>query len=94
MPLVNKQYDLKPDMAFGKWKPKENIIGAPIPLYFDYETFDFPFNPLTKEEYEPLYYGPRIKDSLEMHKKFANQTPESYTFKFPPSSNVIDALKS
>jgi hypothetical protein len=38
MPMVTKQYDLKPDMKFG-WKPKENTAGAPIPLFYDYEEF-------------------------------------------------------
>ena len=38
MPLVNKCYSLKPDMRFG-WKPRETIIGAPIPLFYNYEKF-------------------------------------------------------
>jgi len=32
---VRRYYSLKPDMAFG-WRP-EDIHGAPIPMYFDYE---------------------------------------------------------
>jgi len=49
----------------------------------------------------PAYYiGKRYKDSLEMHKEFANkqwscgldQKFNSYHYKFPPYQNVIDAL--
>lgn len=49
-----------------------NINGAPIPLYFDYESFDIPANPMTNEEYDITFYGNRFKDSIEMHKAFAN----------------------
>ena len=28
-----------------------NIHGAPIPLHFDYETFEIPTDPFTNEEY-------------------------------------------
>jgi hypothetical protein len=66
-------------MRFG-WKPKETIIGAPIPLYYDYETFDVPVNPATKEEYFVNYMGPRISNTLEMHKAFANQKPDQTNF--------------
>lgn len=61
-----------PDMKFG-WKPKDAISGAPIPLYYDYEPFDIPINPLTNEEYDPIYYGPRPKHSLDVHKLYANK---------------------
>ena len=37
-----------------------NIHGAPIPLYFDYESYDIPINPYTNEEYEVTYYGYRF----------------------------------
>ena len=37
---VRRYYSLKPDMAFG-WRP-EDIHGAPIPMYFDYEQNDLP----------------------------------------------------
>ena len=61
-----------------------------------------PINPLTDEELPITYYGPRFKDSLEMHKAFANQENiaieggsliSSYKFKFPPNMNVIEALQ-
>ena len=46
-----------PDMKFG-WKPKqEEIFGAPIPLYYDYEPFEIPVNLSTNKEYEPFYLG-------------------------------------
>ena len=72
-----------------------NITGAPIPLYFDYETFDLPINHLTNEEFDVTYYGNRFKDSLEMHKGYANIVSSdlsSYKFKFPPNMNVIEAM--
>ena len=71
-----------------------NIHGAPIPLYFDYEVFDIPNNPMTNEEYEVAYYGHHFKDSLEMHKAYANKAPDSYQFKFPPNMNVIEAMQA
>ena len=55
-----------------------------------------PFNP--NEELPITYYGPRFKDSLEMHKAYANKknysdgTDISYRFKFPPNMNVIEAM--
>ena len=49
-----------------------NVSGAPIPLYFDYETFDAPINPQTNTEFSVLYYGNRFRDSLEMHRAYAN----------------------
>jgi len=67
------------------------VHGAPIPLYYDYEEFDFPVSPATKEEYPVVYYGPRFKDSLEMHRQFANRSG-SYGFKFPPNMNLIEAI--
>lgn len=69
-----------------------NIHGAPIPLYFDYETFDIPVNPMTNEEYDVSYYGYRFRDSLEMHRTFSNTGPNAYKFKFPPNENVLDAI--
>lgn len=75
-----------------RWKPSINITGAPIPLYFDYEWFDIPVNPLTGEEYDISYYGHRFKDSLEMHKAYANKANDSYKFKFPPNMNVLEAM--
>lgn len=97
LPSVEKQYSLKPDMQFG-WRP-EDVRGAPIPMYYDFETFDIPINPETKIEYPSYYIGPRFQDSLEMHKSFANKSkmvgPDnypSYHFKFPPNQNVIEAI--
>ena len=49
-----------------------NVHGAPIPLYFDYESFDIPINSINNKEYDILYYGHRFKDSLEMHRTYAN----------------------
>jgi len=98
LPSVNEKYSLKPDMVLGG-RP-DDVRGAPIPMYYDFETFDIPVNPDTKTEYPPYYIGPRYGDSLEMHRQFANKTkavgPDecpSYHFKFPPNQNVIDAIE-
>jgi len=44
------------------------VTGAPIPLYYDFEHFSIPINPLTGKEHILLYLGPRYKHSLAMHK--------------------------
>ena len=49
-------------------------------------------NPYTNEEYDVHYYGNRFKDSLEMHKAYANVGSDSYRFKFPPNMNLIEAI--
>ena len=51
--VANNQYSLIPDMACG-WRPA-NIVGAPIPLYFNHEKVIIPINPETKIE-RPIYY--------------------------------------
>lgn len=50
---VRRYYSLKPDMAFG-WRP-EDIHGAPIPMYFDYEQNEIPTKPDTGFDY-PIYF--------------------------------------
>ena len=90
-----------------KWKPKETVLGAPIPLFYDYETFEVPVNTITKEEFLVNYLGPRLGNSIEMHKAFSNfndpkkinkfihgnqNISQSYQFKFPPNQNLIDAI--
>lgn len=60
------------------------VKGAPIPMYFDYESLDLPIDPNTNEEYEVMYYGYRFKDSIEMHKAYSNQE-NTYKFQFPPN---------
>lgn len=79
-----------PDMKFG-WKPKEEISGAPIPLYYDFEPFEIPINPSTNLEYEPIYFGARPKHSLNVHKLYANNADiSSYNFKFPNNLGMIE----
>jgi len=71
------------------------VIGAPIPLFYDFETFEVPVHIHTKKEYVVNYYGPRYQNSLEIHKQFANKENAdgpSYPFKFPPNQNVIEAI--
>jgi hypothetical protein len=57
---------MKPDMQFG-WRP-EDIHGAPIPMVFDYETFEILKNPETKTVFPVYFYGNRFVDSISMHK--------------------------
>ena len=94
---VRRIYSLKPDMAFG-WRP-EDIHGAPIPMHFDYEQNDLPVSAETGNNLPIYYLGSRFTDSIDMHRRFANKTkmlgPDeipSYSFKFPPNQNVIDAM--
>lgn len=55
------------------WRPKfKNAPRAPIPLYYEFDSFSIPIDPETKKPYEPIYLGPRYKNSLIVHKKFAN----------------------
>jgi hypothetical protein len=35
MPLVKTGISMEADMNLG-WRPKQNISGAPIPLYYDF----------------------------------------------------------
>jgi len=81
---------MKPDMQFG-WRP-EDIHGAPIPMVFDFETFEILKNPETKTVFPVLYFGNRFTDSISMHKQFSNlenatgaenSTP-SYHMRLPP----------
>lgn len=58
-------------MQFG-WKP-EDVTGAPIPLFFDYETFEQLQNTHTFYPYPVYFYGKRYYDSLEVHHSFANK---------------------
>ena len=87
---IRRYYSLKPDMAFG-WRP-EDIHGAPIPMYFDYECNDLPVNVETGWDFPVYFIGNRFSDSLHMHHRFANKPkmmgPDdipSYHFKFPPN---------
>ena len=73
MPLIRSGVSMQSDMRMG-WRPQIEVTGAPIPLYYDFEGFRMPLNEATGKEFVPLYYGPRFKHSLEMHKHFANKT--------------------
>lgn len=89
LPLVKNSGSLAADMKMG-WRPKNPYSGAPIPLYYEYESFavnrggqDKDFKPK-----EPIYLGPRVQNSLQIHKLFAKRElrdgTHAYTFKFPP----------
>ena len=71
MPLIKTGASVLYDMREGWRPPDENLSGAPIPLYYDYEEFVPPINPLTMKPYIPLYYGPRRDNSLDVHKAYA-----------------------
>jgi hypothetical protein len=71
LPLVFTGGSVKYDIKDG-WKPKkEEISGAPIPLYYDYDQFKIPIDPQTLKPFVPLYFGPRIFNSLKLHKQYA-----------------------
>jgi hypothetical protein len=78
------------------WKPVTDVSGAPIPLYYDFEVFDLPVNPLNGEELPIIYLGYRYRHSIAMHKAFANRIlPNnrlSYTFKEPPNMSLINQI--
>lgn len=78
MPLIKTGVSVKADMKFG-WKPKEEISGCPIPLYYDFEHFQIPLNPLTKKHYIPLYLGIRIPNSLQVHRIYSNRYYSTFT---------------
>jgi hypothetical protein len=60
-PLVKSGISMAADMKLG-WRPKQNVSGAPIPLYYDFEEFK------VEHDGEPIYYGPRIHNSIEVHR--------------------------
>lgn len=71
LPLVRTGGSVLYDIKDG-WRPKEKeISGAPIPLYYDFDQFKIPIDPETFKPFVPLYFGPRIFNSLELHKKYA-----------------------
>lgn len=71
--LIRTGVSVASDMKFG-WKPKGQTSGAPIPLNYNFEPFVIPKNPETNQKYKPIYLGPRIPNSLLVHKAFANKT--------------------
>ena len=84
-----------PDMKLG-WKPKEQAVAPPIPLYYDYEPFEVPINPITNKPYEVVYYGPRFKHSIEIHRCFANRKrfngKPTYRYKNPSNMAMIEHI--
>jgi hypothetical protein len=72
--LVNSGYDLKIDMKLG-WRPEnDRISGAPIPLHYEFQSQEHSYtDPLTGQNVPPLYLGPRIPNSLTMHRWYANK---------------------
>jgi hypothetical protein len=50
MPLIKTGVSIQSDIKFG-WRPKIDVTGAPIPLYYDFEPFEMPFNQQTGEYY-------------------------------------------
>jgi hypothetical protein len=59
--LVRTGISMAADMFLG-WRPKKEFSGAPIPLYYNFEEFS------VEKEGEPIYLGPRIPNSIEVHK--------------------------
>lgn len=76
------------DMKLG-WRPAKPHSGAPIPLYYDFASYDDDIDYESKDPFEvPIYLGPRIANSLLMHRLWCRQEygsrSDSYIFKFPP----------
>jgi hypothetical protein len=63
---------MKPDMIFG-WRP-DDVTGAPIPMHFDFESFEILRNPSTQTNYPIYYYGKRYQHSITMHRQFSNRS--------------------
>ena len=89
MPLVKSGHSMKPDMMFG-WRPDiEPISGAPIPLYYEYETFEAPTE-LPSGLMKTIFYGKRYSDTHKLHYAFSDKRPceaipsVGYNFTFPP----------
>lgn len=73
-------------MIFG-WRPKpqEPRAGAPIPLYYDYETFDEPEDD-DDTGTSVVFYGFRPKNTHVLHKAFAKPDEGKYSFMWPPQN--------
>ena len=87
---------MKVDMKLG-WKPdKDRISGAPIPLHYEFCSQEHSFtDPITGLLVPPLYLGPRIPNSLTMHKWYANkefatscEQIKSYKFDVPILTHI------
>ena len=51
MPLIRSGASMDADLKFG-WRPNEGELhGAPIPLYYAFESFKVPNNPITQKPY-------------------------------------------
>lgn len=87
MPLIRTGGSIQADIKMG-WRPKNPYSGAPIPLYYDYENFSVIDYEETDPKRVPLYLGPRVHNSLQLHTLFAKKEQEdgtqSYKFVFPP----------
>ena len=87
-PLFRSGISMAADMKLG-WKPKSQYSGAPIPLFYDFEEFKVSLDGLGPRARVPIYLGPRIHNSLLVHRAFARkiideETSAAYKFKFPP----------
>ena len=72
MPLIRSVASMEADLKMG-WRPNEGELhGDPIPLYYDFESFTVPKDPLSQKPFLVQYRGPRIQTSYDVHKKFAN----------------------
>ena len=85
------------DMRFG-WRPANPYSGAPIPLFYDFACYDEDINYYSKDPFKvPIYLGPRISNSLQMHRLWSRQEfgllANAYPFKFPPRPAPIKSKR-
>lgn len=100
MPVTNTfatSGSLAVDMRFG-WRPANPYSGAPIPLYYDFANYDEDIDYFSKDPVKvPIFLGPRIPNSLQMHRLWSRQEfgvlSDAYPFKFPPRPAPIKSKR-
>ena len=90
---------------FDRWKPDLSFESAPIPLYFNFaeqplvqyyqeQAYYQNFNNSHSQQnqfFKIIYYGPRFKDSFEMHKTYVRPYEQTYDFQFPKFHGLASA---
>lgn len=70
LPLIRTGVSIAADLKMG-WKPRNPFSGAPIPLYYDFTNYKLSTD--GKSKHELIYYGPRIPNSINVHKLFSSK---------------------
>lgn len=97
MPLIRTGVSIQADIRMG-WRPKNPYSGAPIPLFYEYECFSDIAWDSTDPKQIPIYLGPRVPTSLQLHKAYAKKELEdgtqSYKFIFPPQPMLANRRRT